>query len=223
LNYFLSNQDFPEEARPIIEETVLAEFSFHDKDIVSHCYSDEIESTARVVHASNYDATIMWGLFKTFYAVSRVACGSRYWSSSNDSAQFVEYSSDLIQSTYHYIYEPMKVFGKCQQIGNITRYLLSRMGVSQRLMGKASVAMTPGQCPTLKRQMLFMPVQTNERHICFSVVMMDVKLRPLPQPQMRARTYAQTNPRAQRATQLRSVLARVCSVSRQNLNNTTVP
>jgi hypothetical protein len=50
-----------------------------------------------------------------------------------------------------------------------------------------------------------------------------VKLRPLPQPQLRARTYAQTNPSAQRATQLRSVLARVYSVSRQNLNTTTVP
>jgi hypothetical protein len=34
---------------------------------------------------------------------------------------------------------------------------------------------------------------------------------------------AQTNPSAQRATQLRIVLARVCSVSRQNLNSTTVP
>jgi hypothetical protein len=50
-----------------------------------------------------------------------------------------------------------------------------------------------------------------------------VKLRPLPQPQLRARTYAQTYTSAQRATQLRSVLALVCSVSRQNLNTTTVP
>jgi hypothetical protein len=50
-----------------------------------------------------------------------------------------------------------------------------------------------------------------------------VKLRPLPQPQLRARAYAQTYPSAQRATQLRSVLARVCSFSRQNLNTTTVP
>jgi hypothetical protein len=50
-----------------------------------------------------------------------------------------------------------------------------------------------------------------------------VKLFPLPQPQLRARTYAQTNSSAQRATQLRSVLARVCSVSRQNLNAATVP
>jgi hypothetical protein len=41
-----------------------------------------------------------------------------------------------------------------------------------------------------------------------------VKLLPLPQPQLRARTYAQTNPSAQRATQLRSVLARMYSVSR---------
>jgi hypothetical protein len=50
-----------------------------------------------------------------------------------------------------------------------------------------------------------------------------VKLRPLPQPQLRARTYAETNPSAQRATQLRSMLARVYSVSRQNLNTITVP
>jgi hypothetical protein len=50
-----------------------------------------------------------------------------------------------------------------------------------------------------------------------------VKLLPLSQPQLRARTYARTNPSAQRATQLRSVLARVYSVSRQNLNTTTVP
>jgi hypothetical protein len=50
-----------------------------------------------------------------------------------------------------------------------------------------------------------------------------VKLRPLPQPQLHPRTYAHTNPSAQRATQLRSVLARVYSVPRQNLNTTTVP
>jgi hypothetical protein len=36
-----------------------------------------------------------------------------------------------------------------------------------------------------------------------------VKLLPLPQPPVRARTDARTNPSAQRATQLRSVLARV--------------
>jgi hypothetical protein len=40
-----------------------------------------------------------------------------------------------------------------------------------------------------------------------------VKLLPLPQPPVRARTDAQTNPSAQRATQLRSVLARVYAVS----------
>jgi hypothetical protein len=38
-----------------------------------------------------------------------------------------------------------------------------------------------------------------------------------------ARTDARTNPSAQRATQLRSVLARVYSFSRHNLNTTTVP
>jgi hypothetical protein len=46
-----------------------------------------------------------------------------------------------------------------------------------------------------------------------------VKLRPLPQPHLPAHTFTEANPSAQRATQLRSVLARVCSVSRQNLNN----
>jgi hypothetical protein len=55
------------------------------------------------------------------------------------------------------------------------------------------------------------------------VLPVSVKLLPLPQPPVRARTDARTNPSAQRATQLRSVLARVYSVSRQNLNTTTVP
>jgi hypothetical protein len=42
------------------------------------------------------------------------------------------------------------------------------------------------------------------------------KLLTLPKPSLRARTDARTNPSAQRATQLRSVLARVYAVSRQN-------
>jgi hypothetical protein len=50
-----------------------------------------------------------------------------------------------------------------------------------------------------------------------------VKLLPLPQHQLCACTDARTNPSAQRATQLRSVLARVYAVSRQTLNTTTVP
>jgi hypothetical protein len=50
-----------------------------------------------------------------------------------------------------------------------------------------------------------------------------VRLLPLPQPELCARTDAHTNPSAQRATQLRNVLTRVYSVSRQNLNTTTVP
>jgi hypothetical protein len=50
-----------------------------------------------------------------------------------------------------------------------------------------------------------------------------VKLLPLPQPPLRARADAWTNPSAQRATQLRSVLARVYAVSRQNQITTTVP
>jgi hypothetical protein len=49
------------------------------------------------------------------------------------------------------------------------------------------------------------------------------KLLPLPQPPLRARTDARTNPSAQRATQLRRVLARVYAVSIQNQITTTVP
>jgi hypothetical protein len=51
----------------------------------------------------------------------------------------------------------------------------------------------------------------------------NVKLLPLPQPPVRARTDARTNPSAQRAIQLRSVLARVYAVSIQNQITTTVP
>jgi hypothetical protein len=50
-----------------------------------------------------------------------------------------------------------------------------------------------------------------------------VKLLPLPHPPVRARTDEQKNQSAQRATQLRSVLARVYTVSRQNQTTTTVP
>jgi hypothetical protein len=50
-----------------------------------------------------------------------------------------------------------------------------------------------------------------------------VKLITLPQPPFRARTDAWTNPSAQRATQLRSVLACVYAVARQNQVTNTVP
>jgi hypothetical protein len=50
-----------------------------------------------------------------------------------------------------------------------------------------------------------------------------VKLLPLPQPPLRPRTDARTNPSAQRATQLSSVLARVYAVSIQNQITTDVP
>jgi trehalose utilization protein len=50
-----------------------------------------------------------------------------------------------------------------------------------------------------------------------------VKLLPLPQPSLRARTDARTHPSSQRATQLRSFLARVYAVSRQNQITNTVP
>jgi hypothetical protein len=48
-------------------------------------------------------------------------------------------------------------------------------------------------------------------------------LRGCLKPHSRTCTYAETYPSTQRATQLRSCLARVFSVSRQNLNTTTVP
>jgi hypothetical protein len=48
-----------------------------------------------------------------------------------------------------------------------------------------------------------------------------VKLLTLPHPPVRARTDARTNPSTHRATQLRSVLARVYAVSRQNQTTTT--
>jgi hypothetical protein len=51
----------------------------------------------------------------------------------------------------------------------------------------------------------------------------NVKLLPLPQTPVRARTDARTNPSIQRATKLRSVLARVYDVSIQNQITTTVP
>jgi hypothetical protein len=50
-----------------------------------------------------------------------------------------------------------------------------------------------------------------------------VKLLPLPHSLVRARTDAQTNQSAQRATQLRSVLTRMYAVSIQNQITTTVP
>jgi hypothetical protein len=59
--------------------------------------------------------------------------------------------------------------------------------------------------------------------VCGPVLAASVKLLPLPQPSLRARTDAQINPSAQRATQLRSVLARVYAVSRQNQITTTDP
>jgi hypothetical protein len=61
--------------------------------------------------------------------------------------------------------------------------------------------------------------QANSLHVLRGCV----KLLPLPQPPLRTRTDARTNPSAQRATQLRSVLARVYAVARQNQITTYVP
>jgi hypothetical protein len=53
-----------------------------------------------------------------------------------------------------------------------------------------------------------------------------VELLPLPQPHLRTRTYTQTYPSTQRATQLKQVMARAYYVSIKNkktVSNTTVP
>jgi hypothetical protein len=73
----------------------------------------------------------------------------------------------------------MKVFGKCHQIGNIKRYLLSCVEANQRLTCKSSVAETSGQWSTFKRQMLSMPIQTHEHPVHLSVVTTDVRARHL--------------------------------------------
>jgi hypothetical protein len=57
----------------------------------------------------------------------------------------------------------------------------------------------------------------------FQVLRGCVQLLPLLQPQLRVRMDARPNPSAQRATQLRSVLARVYAVTRQNQITSTVP
>jgi hypothetical protein len=64
-------------------------------------------------------------------------------------------------------------------------------------------------------------LEWNEQH--FKQAEKADKLLPLPQPPVRARTDARTNPIAQRATQLRSVPKRVYAVSIQNQITTTVP
>jgi hypothetical protein len=80
-----------------------------------------------------------------------------------------------MKSTSHCISTPMKVFDKCCQNGNITRHLLTRVIANQRLTSKASVAMTPGQWSTLKRQMLSIHMQMNEHPMHVSVVTTDVR------------------------------------------------
>jgi hypothetical protein len=57
----------------------------------------------------------------------------------------------------------------------------------------------------------------------YKIIVYTDKLLPLPQPPVCASTDAQTNTSAQRATQLRIVLARVYAVSIQNKITTTVP
>jgi hypothetical protein len=66
-------------------------------------------------------------------------------------------------------------------------------------------------------------IPSHLKHIPLHITYFLVKLLPLPQPSVRARTDARKNPNDQRATQLRSVLARVYAVSRQNQITTTVP
>jgi hypothetical protein len=71
--------------------------------------------------------------------------------------------------------------------------------------------------------MTFSTVSVVARDCSDANTLMGVKLLPLPQPPVRARMDARTNPSAQRATQLRSVLVRVYAVSLQNQITTSVP
>jgi hypothetical protein len=83
------------------------------------------------------------------------------------------------------------------------------------------------QTPLMSTQVSSHPTRTSPRMAAIAINMLQTpsmstqvdKLLPLPQPPVRARTDARTNPSAQRATQLRRVLA----VSIQNQITTTVP
>jgi hypothetical protein len=72
-------------------------------------------------------------------------------------------------------------------------------------------------------ELLFKVVAPEHHSLLAWLPTMFVKLLPLPQPPVRARTDARATPSAQRATQLRSVLARVYAVSIQNQITNTVP
>jgi hypothetical protein len=75
----------------------------------------------------------------------------------------------------------------------------------------------------VQKIMNFDKMESEEFPMSCPIHLVTVKLLPLPHPPVRARTDARTNPSAQRATQLRSVLVRVYAVSRQNQITTTVP
>jgi hypothetical protein len=75
----------------------------------------------------------------------------------------------------------------------------------------------------VKRATILLTAPSQEKMTMNSQTWYPVKLLPLPQPPLRARTDARTNRSAQRATQLRSVLTRVYAVARQNQITTNVP
>jgi hypothetical protein len=86
LNLFLFNQDIPEEARPIVQEPMLTEVALLETYIGADGCSDDIKSTAIVVHANKYNATMMMGFFKTFRSLPIVACVIGYGASPIDAA-----------------------------------------------------------------------------------------------------------------------------------------
>jgi hypothetical protein len=73
-------------------------------------------------------------------------------------------------------------------------------------------------CYRLQRSIMWHP-----DGVCLRSARFIVKLLPLPQPPVCTRTDVQTNLSAQRATQLRCVLACVYAVSIQNQITNTVP
>jgi hypothetical protein len=100
--------------------------------------------------------------------------------------------------------------------------------VESSVFGAEFVAMKNGieTCRGLRYKLRMMGVTLNGPTFIYGDNMSavhNVKLLPLQQPPVRARMDARMNPSAQRATQLRSVLARVYAVSIQNQITTTVP
>jgi hypothetical protein len=81
----------------------------------------------------------------------------------------------------------------------------------------------PYNCPIHTSSAIMANFMASSTEAEFGALLHNVRLLPLPEPPLRACTDTRINPNAQRSTQLRSVLARVYAVARQNHITTTVP